>query len=129
MRKFEAENLYLNEYNKLASNVLEDRKRLIVEITDLATKAIYGTLSETYRTCGNPNCRCHHGGPKHGPHLYISYRGDTGKTTGYYVPQAAADGIRAGVKAWSDLQEALRKLASLNKEIFVPKKGEKKRKI
>jgi hypothetical protein len=53
----------------------------------LAERAIFGSLSETYRTCGQPGCRCKQG-EKHGPHLYISFRGEEGRTTGYYVPQA-----------------------------------------
>ena len=71
------------------NQALTARLRLLSQIKQLAQAAIYGSLSETYRRCGNPNCRCHHGGPKHGPHLYISYRGKTGKTTGYYVPHYA----------------------------------------
>src|ERR1700751_1401229 len=97
-----------------------NRLRLLSQIRQLAQVAIYGSLSETYRRCGNPGCRCHHGGPKHGPHLYVSYRGNTGKTTGYYVPQNAAAQIRHGLDAWSELQECLRELAALNKERIIP---------
>jgi hypothetical protein len=104
---------------------LSDRLRLLREIKQLAQAAIYGSLSETYRRCGNPHCRCHHGGPKHGPHLYISYRGKSGKTTGYYVPQEAAAQIRQGVDAWSQLQDRLRELAALNKERLIPTKAKK----
>jgi len=91
------------------------RLRLLKQIKQLAQAAIYGSLSETYRRCGNPDCRCHHGGPKHGPHLYISYRGKTGKTTGYYVPHYAEAQIRQGVDAWSQLQDCLRELAALKR--------------
>src|SRR5437899_8682653 len=59
------------------------RRKLLSEIERLAEVAIFGTLSETYRTCGSPGCHCQTGGPKHGPHLNISYRGEKGKTTGY----------------------------------------------
>jgi hypothetical protein len=38
----------------------------------------------------------------HGPHLNISYRGEKGKTTGYYVPQAAEAATREGVAAWQN---------------------------
>ena len=62
------------------------RSALLAEIERLAGTVIFGTISETYRTCGNAGCRCHGEGPKHGPHLYVSFRGDAGKTTGYYVP-------------------------------------------
>src|SRR5579864_9635925 len=92
------------------------RQRLLEEIEQLARRAIHGTLSESYRTCGNARCRCHGEGPKHGPHLYISYRGESGKTTGYYVPKAAQNDVRRGVEAWNQLQTQLRQLSALNKE-------------
>ena len=77
---------------------------------------IFGTLSETFRTCGQPTCRCHHGGPKHGPHLQISYRGEAGKTTGRHVPAAIADTVRDGVAAWQRWLELARELADLNRD-------------
>ena len=98
------------------NGALLTRQRLLEEIEQLARRAIHGTLSESYRTCGNPRCRCHAQGPKHGPHLYISYRGEGGKTSGYYVPKAAESEVRRGVEAWSQLQTQLRQLSALNKE-------------
>lgn len=92
------------------------REALLDEIASLAQVAVFGAASETYRTCGNAGCRCHTTGPKHGPHMYVSHRGPTGKTTGYYVPQAAHQAIRDGIAAWKALQERLRELADLNKQ-------------
>ena len=92
------------------------RRKLLSEIERLAEVAIFGTLSETYRTCGRPGCHCYGPGPKHGPHLHVSYRSEAGKTTGYYVPKAAEQGTRQGVAAWQKLQQRLRELAELNKE-------------
>lgn len=92
------------------------RAALVDEIQRLADSAIFGTVSETYRTCGTPGCHCRGDGPKHGPHLYVSYRGSEGKTTGYYVPKAAHAEIRAGVTAWQTLQQRLRQLAELTKD-------------
>ena len=100
----------------MARKTDERRKKLLREIEDLAEQAIFGTLSESYRTCGNSGCRCHGHGPKHGPHLYVSYRGGEKKTTGYYVPKAAEEAIRDGVDNWHQLQECMRELAELNKE-------------
>jgi hypothetical protein len=97
--------------------------KLVDEIAQLAQIAIFGSVSETYRTCGNAGCRCHGKGPKHGPHVYVSYRAD-GKTTGYYVPQAAHDDIRRGVDAWRTLQQRLRELAELNKDAFLERARE-----
>ena len=92
------------------------RRRLLSRIEGLAEVAIFGTLSETYRTCGRAGCHCQSGGPKHGPHLQISYRSEKGKTTGYYVPKGAEEATRQGVAAWQQMQQRLRELAELNKE-------------
>lgn len=94
----------------------KQRRKLLSEIQRLADEALFGALSETYRTCGRAGCHCQRGGPKHGPHLNVSYRGEKGKTTGYYVPKAAEQATREGVAAWQKLQECLRELAELNKQ-------------
>ena len=92
------------------------RRKLLGEIARLAEIVIFGTLSETYRTCGQAGCHCQGDGPKHGPHLNVSYRGEKGKTTGYYVPKGAQEATRQGVAAWQKMQECLRALAELNKD-------------
>ena len=92
----------------------QTREDLLRRISRLARRSLFGTLSETYRTCGRPGCRCHQG-HRHGPHLYVSFRGAQG-TTGYYVPQALAEGMRQGVAAWQELQGVLRELAELNRQ-------------
>lgn len=105
----------------------ERRLKLLFEIQRLAEVAIFGTLSTTYRTCGHPGCHCQGSGPKHGPHLNVSYRGEGGKTTGYYVPQAAQRATRQGVTAWEKLQKRLRQLADLNKEQILQQARESRR--
>src|SRR5215472_18151945 len=97
------------------TNTQRTRHSLLRQIARLARRALFGSLSETYRTCGRPGCRGHRG-HKHGPHLYVSFRGADGTTTGYYVPQPLAESMRAGVAAWQDLQERLRELAELNRQ-------------
>src|SRR6185369_840250 len=104
----------------------QHREELLREIEQLARRALIGTVSETYRTCGTPGCRCHHGGPKHGPHLYVSYRGSEGKTTGYYVPKSIQEDVRAGIAAWAQLQEHLRRIAQLNRQRLATKTHPKK---
>ena len=104
----------------------QQREPLLREIQQLARRALFGTISETYRTCGTAGCSCHGDGPKHGPHLYVSYRGDKGKTTGYYVPQAIQAEVRASIEAWGQIQDRLRRLAQLNKERLIARTGRKK---
>jgi hypothetical protein len=91
------------------------RSALLRRLLALARRALFGTLSQTYRTCGRPGCRCHRG-HKHGPHLYVSFRGAEGTTGGYYVPQQLAEAMRGGVAAWQELQQVLRQLAEANRQ-------------
>lgn len=51
-----------------------------------------------------------------GPHLQVSYRGPAGKTTGYSVPQALAEPVRAGIAAWQQFLTRARELADLNRD-------------
>ena len=97
------------------TNTQQTREALLRRISRLARRSLFGSLSETYRTCGRPGCRCHQG-QKHGPHLYVSFRGADGTTSGYYVPQSLAEPMRQGVAAWQELQGVLRELAELNRQ-------------
>lgn len=97
----------------------EQRTELIRQIGHLASGVVFGSLSEIYRTCGSPGCRCHGAGPKHGPHLQIGWPGAAGKTTGCYVPIAAQPKIREGAAAWQSLQAALRELGALNRDAII----------
>jgi len=110
-----------------ANRQLDRRAELLAEVGRLAEVAIFGTLSETYRRCGSLGCHCQGRGPKHGPHLHVSYRSAEGKTTGYYVPKAAQEKIRSGVAAWQTLQERLRELAELTKEQVLQRAKEENR--
>jgi hypothetical protein len=88
---------------------------------------LLGAASETYRTCGNPNCRCHGEGPKHGPHTYVNYKGEDGRTTGYYVPKALEERVREGLDAWKEFQASAKELAQLNKELMDAERPKKTR--
>jgi hypothetical protein len=116
----------MQERMKQPSQDPEAREQLLREIEQLARRALFGTISETYRTCGTPGCRCHRKGPKHGPHLYVSYQGEKGKTTGYYVPKAIQAEVRASIDAWGQLQDRLRRLAQMNRERLIVMASRKK---
>ena len=84
------------------------------ELVGLTAQMLFGTLSERYTTCGKATCRCARG-ERHGPVVQVSYRGPEGKTTGYSVPQAWAEGVRTGVDAWHRFQLIARELAERNR--------------
>ena len=91
------------------------RAGLLRRLHQLVPQIVFGTLAETYRRCGRPGCHCEHG-PKHGPHLSLSFRGPAGRTHAFYVPHALQAEIRAGVAAWQEMQQIVRALGDLHRQ-------------
>ena len=104
------------------------RDEAVERLHELAPKLLFGSASETYRTCGRPTCRCHSTGPKHGPHMYVNYKGEDGRTTGYYVPVAMHETVREGLAAWREFQAVAKQVAQLNKEILDEQRPSRKKK-
>jgi hypothetical protein len=88
---------------------------------------LFGSSSQTYRTCGNASCRCHSAGPKHGPHVYVNYKGEDGRTTGYYVPQPFHDRVQNGLAAWREFYTVSKEIAELNRQILLAERPVKTR--
>ena len=98
--------------------LLQRREKMIARLLELAPKILLGETSETYRTCGTPNCSCHTTGPKHGPHTNVNYKGEDGRTTGYYVRKALLQRVTEGIAARKEFRTLTRELALLNKQIM-----------
>jgi len=98
------------------------RNKAIEKLLELAKAMLIGSASETYRTCGTPTCRCHSTGPKHGPNVYVSYRGESGKSTGYYVPKSLHEEVFGALAAWKQFQHIAKEVAQLNEQILKAKK-------
>lgn len=111
----------------MTKGLKQRRDETIAQLLELAPQILLGSASETYRTCGNPNCRCHGEGPKHGPHMYVNYKGEHGRSTGYYVPVALQERVRGGLDAWKQFHELTKQLAHLNKQIMDAERPKKKR--
>jgi hypothetical protein len=50
--------------------------------------------------------------------MYVNYKGETGRTTGYYVPKAFQQRVRNGLEAWKQFQSLAKQIAQLNKELM-----------
>jgi hypothetical protein len=96
-------------------------------LSELAGKMLFGSLSETFRTCGKPECVCHKG-QRHGPYLHVSYR-ESGRTRGYYVPAAVEQQVREGMAAWQQFQKLALQMAEDNRvRLGLATKGRRKAK-
>jgi hypothetical protein len=111
----------------MSTRAEQRRDRAIKRLLELAPQMLFGSSSQTYRTCGNAKCRCHSSGPKHGPHVYVNYKGEDGRTTGYYVPPPLHERVHGGLAAWREFYALSKQIAELNRQIMAAERPEKTR--
>jgi hypothetical protein len=57
--------------------------------------------------------------------MYVNYKGEHGRTTGYYVPVSLHDRVREGLAAWREFQSLAKEVAVLNKELMDAERANK----
>jgi hypothetical protein len=78
----------------LSSTALLKRRHRLARGLPPIEQILRGSLSETYKRCGRPNCHCADG-PGHGPKRYLSTISRTGERPRVgYVPNAAHTEVR-----------------------------------
>lgn len=79
---------------------------------------VRGSLIETYKRCGRPNCHCADG-PGHGPKRYLSTIARTGDRPRLgYVPNAAYAQVAEFLANFRKLQEMLNEICAINAELL-----------
>jgi len=69
------------------------------------------SLALVQKRCGQPSCRCHHGGPLHQAH-HLTLK-DAGKTRTVYVPQDLLGEVQAWVAEYQRLKGLLAEVSQL----------------
>ena len=101
---------------KVSINVLKMRVRAKIKELGNAKPFISGSFIRTSRKCGNPNCQCANGGPKH-PCCMLSSK-VKGKTKGIYIPVAIADEVESWVKEHQRIKKILKEIDGMNEQII-----------
>ena len=69
------------------------------------------SLALVQKRCGQPSCRCHHGGPAH-PAYHLTYK-EGGKTRTVYVPQDLVAEVQSWVTEHQRLNGLLGEISQL----------------
>src|SRR6476661_3085596 len=69
------------------------------------------SLAQVHKTCGQPTCACHRGGPKHQAHHLTLKEG--GKTRTIYVPVDLLEDVRSWVAEHQRLKALLAEISQL----------------
>jgi hypothetical protein len=103
---------------KASAAALRKRRHQLVRALPPIEQIIRGSLIETYKRCGRPNCHCVDG-PGHGPKRYLSTVTRTGDRPRLgYVPNAACHQVAEFLGNYRKLQEMLNEVCAINAELL-----------
>lgn len=107
----------MNIQNLSSKALLKRRHRLARGLPPIE-QILRGSLIETYKRCGRPNCHCVDG-PGHGPKRYLSTISRTGERPRVgYVPNAAHAEVREFLANFRKLREVLNEICAINAELL-----------
>jgi hypothetical protein len=98
---------------------LRQRKHFLIAQIQIFPDFLRASLVERYGRCGKANCRCHHGGDKHGPFYFLTQCLAVGKINKFPLktpPQQQA--AKAGIARYRQLQEQIEELSQINAELL-----------
>ncbi|WP_312010431.1 DUF6788 family protein [Bradyrhizobium cenepequi] len=101
---------------KLSSAALRKRRRKLTHGLPPIEQLLRGSLIETYKRCGRPNCHCVDG-PGHGPKRYLSVS-QQGRPRRDYVPNAAQPQVMQFIANFRQLREVLDEICAINTELL-----------
>jgi hypothetical protein len=105
------------DIQKLSSPALRKRRRRLVRALPPIEYVVRGTLVETYKRCGRPNCHCVEG-PGHGPKHYLSVSQPGGRPRRDYVPNDTHVQVAKLIHNFRKLREALDEICAINTELL-----------
>ena len=103
---------------QVSSAALRKRRHRLVGGLPPLEQILRGSLIETYKRCGRPNCHCVDG-PGHGPKRYLSTISRTGERPRLgYVPNASHDQVAEFLGNFRELQQMLNEICAINAELL-----------
>src|SRR5215470_15135350 len=106
----------MNIQNLSAPALCRRRRRLVHDLPPIE-HILRGTLVETYRRCGRPNCHCVDG-PGHGPKRYLSISQPGGRPRRDYVPNAIHERVAQFIDNFRKLRDMLDEICAINAELL-----------
>jgi hypothetical protein len=101
----------------LSSTALRKRRHKLVRDLPPVEQLLRGSLIETYKRCGRPNCHCVDG-PGHGPKRYLAISQRGGRLRRDYIPNAVHLQVAQYVDNFRKLREMLDGICAINTELL-----------
>jgi len=98
---------------------LRQRKDWLLSQLKIQPDLLRASFVERFSVCGKKNCRCHHGGDKHGPFYYLTQCLAVGKVAKFLLKtQVQQQQAKSGVTHYRQVQEHLEELSQINAELL-----------
>jgi hypothetical protein len=98
---------------------LRQRKAHLLRSFQLPPGVLHASLIERFLKCGKASCRCHSGGPRHGPFFYLNRCFAKGQMQSLLLKSPdQLDQARQGVAAYAQVQEVLDQISQINRELL-----------
>ena len=104
-------------FRTLSISALRKRRRLLVCDLPPIEHLLRGTLVETYKRCGRPNCHCVDG-PGHGPKRYLSISQPGGRPQRDYVPNDVHVQVAQSIADFRKLRDMINEICAINTELL-----------
>lgn len=101
----------------LSATALRERRRELVRDLPPLEQLLRGSMTETYKRCGRPNCHCA-GGLGHGPKRYLVISQPGGRPRRDYVPNAAHERAAGLIGNLHKVRQALNEICAINAELL-----------
>lgn len=101
----------------LSATALRERRRELVRDLPPLEQLLRGSLTETYKRCGRPNCHCADG-LGHGPKRYLVISQPGGRPRRDYVPNAAHERAAGLIGNLHKVRQALNEICAINAELL-----------
>jgi hypothetical protein len=98
---------------------LRQRKALLLGQLQMAPDVLRASYVERFSVCGKKQCRCRHGGGKHGPFYYFTQSLGSGRINKFLLKTATQQkSAQEGIAHFRRLHEQLEELSQINSELL-----------
>lgn len=109
----------MQSLSRTSTLALRQRKAHLLRSFQVPPHLLHASLIERFLKCGKANCRCHSGGPKHGPFFYLNRCFAKGKTQSLLLKSPdQVEQARRSVGAYAQALEVLDQISQINQELL-----------
>ncbi len=103
---------------KHSTNILrKKRAQLFIKLNAIEGKIIRGSITESYKKCGKPGCKCENG-IGHGPKYSMTINFPKQKPEHDYIPLDSITQVKEYVANYHQFKEIVEQICVINREIL-----------